>query len=233
VAFIQKHVDYIAKLPHQFQEAANELARQHLGDFAGSLSKMLEEGIYISMDESAELTKMLLRSHRRYLSVERAPFDPNEDWSPGYRKLWDSMASNSAEYVLLVNAEQVRSQHKRDGIKKIDDTRIYKMLNFMHQRNATCYYCDLNTLIAELGISIPFDEFFELFDDDIAILMDPLDNTKARGRGKDKAGFVAKQMKASVLILSEGHDIIRMARIIKDQREEITPELIRQIFLSE
>jgi hypothetical protein len=229
LALIQRHINHVGFLPQQFQRGAAELAKQHLTEFANGLTKMIEEGMYIAMDESANLTEMLLKTHKEYLSVERTPLDPLKDWSPGYRRLWDSMGGNNVNYVLLINPDHVRKQHKKEDIRKIEATKIYRMLEFTQARSVGCSFCDLSDLIGEFGAELPFKDFFELFDDDIAILMDPLDNQNARGINLNQPGFVGKELKASVLILNPNHYVIRIARSIRRLCQPITHDLIRSL----
>jgi hypothetical protein len=231
LAIVHGFVDHIASLPRPVQQIAHVFARRHLKELMKSMADLLGQGVFISMDESAELTKTLMDSHLRYLSVERSPLDPNVHWSGGYRKLWDSEAARKFEYVLLVDAEVVRKKHADAGIVRAMDTDAYKMLEFMRARGAGCYYCDIHSVVDEIGAEPPFRDFFEVFDDQIALLMDPLDESTARGIGSAKPGFVAKQLKVKAAVLHEGHELLQIVKIIETHRVEITEELIERELL--
>jgi hypothetical protein len=230
-SILKRYGDQIAALPRPIREIAHVFARRHLGELVQSLGDLSRDGVYISMDESAELTRTLLAAHLRYLSIERAAFDPNVHWSSGYRKLWEAEAARTFEYVLLADPAEVRRQNAAAGVTRVEETRTFKMLAFMRARGAGCYFCDVASVVDERAEAPPFREFAEIFDDRVALLMDPLDDGKARGAGRGKPGFVAKQLKVTAVVLHEGHDLLQIANIVRAHRVEITPELIARQLL--
>ncbi len=211
--------DYLRQVegwPPLVQRASGVLAERHLSAWGQEMDDLIgSEGVRLKMDESARMSAVMIRAGTRYLTIERAPCDPVECWSPGFLKLIEEMGAIPAlqkKFVLLANAITLWGDGPSEDRERERDLYLREEA-YLRRHGFDVYFCDERAVYKELGTTeIPTGNF-EIFSEQVALQMVP-------------AEHYDRELTVWLRPLNEVGNLSRFLKIVEEQAKKINKRSI-------